>query len=90
MATISNENVAVNDRVYDLTQGLGTVVDTTFNEIAVRFDNGVRISFDSTGHYAGVRRLYWHNPVVVEPTKDNRLWVTLVSCIKAVYTHLYK
>lgn len=88
MATINNENVSIGDRVYDLTQGNGTVIDTTFNEIAVRFDNGVRIAFDSTGHYGGVRRLYWHNPIVVEPPKNNSLWVTLVACIKPIYEHL--
>lgn len=88
MATLNNENVSVGDRVYDLTQGWGEVIDTTFNEIAVRFDTGIRIAFDSTGHYGGVRRLYWHNPIVVEPPKDNSLWATLTACISAVYGHL--
>lgn len=88
MASINNENVSVGDRVYDVTQGMGEVVDTTFNEIAVRFDNGVRIAFDNKGYYAGVRRLYWHNPIVVEPPKDNRLWAVLVACITPIYQHL--
>lgn len=90
MATISNENVAVNDRVYDLTQGWGIVIDTTFNEITVRFENGLRVMFDSTGHYNGVRRLYWANPVVVDPPKSSNLWATLTECIKSVHAHLYR
>lgn len=90
MATISNENVAINDRVYDLTQGWGVVIDTTFNEIAVRFDSGIRIIFDATGHYNGVRRLYWDNPVVVEPTKNDSLWSTLKECTKSIHAHLYR
>ena len=88
MSSISKENVAVGDRVYDLTQGVGTVLDTTFNDISVRFDNGVRITFDHTGNYGGVRRLYWHNPIVVEPPKDNKLWTTLVACVTPIFTHL--
>lgn len=88
MPMLNNENVLVNDRVYDLTQGYGTVVDTAFNEIAVRFDNGTRIAFDSTGHYAGTRRLYWHNPVVIEPTKDNALWEMLKACLSSIHSYV--
>lgn len=90
MATINNENVAVNDRVFDITHGSGIVVSTQYNDIVVKFDNGLRIAFDSTGSYAGLRRLYWHNPVVVEPPKDKRLWGTLVECIVSIHAHLYK
>lgn len=88
MATLNNENVTINDRVFDVAQGVGTVLDTSFNEITVRFDNGVRISYDSTGHYGGVRRLYWHNPVVLDPPKNIRLWDTLIACIKPTYAYL--
>lgn len=89
MATLNNENVSINNRVYDLTQGWGVVIDTTFNDITVRFENGVRISFDSTGHYGGIRRLFWHNPIVIDPPKNNKLWKTLQDCIISVYNYLY-
>lgn len=88
MPMINNENVTANDRVYDIVQGYGTVLDTTFNEIAVRFDNGIRIAFDKNGSYAGVRRLYWHNPVVIEPTKDNALWETLKACLLSIHGYI--
>lgn len=88
MAMINNENVSVNNVVYDITQGYGTVVDTTFNDITVRFNNGIRITYDKNGYYGGIRRLYWHNPIVIEPTKDNKLWDTLVGCLKEIHTFL--
>lgn len=89
MATISNENVTTGDRIYDIVQGYGQVVDTAFGDIVVRFDSGIRITFDSTGSYGGVRRIYWHNPVVVEPTKDNKKWSTLRTCLLSIHSYLH-
>lgn len=89
MVMISNENVSVNDKVYDIVYGYGQVVDTKFGDIVVRFNNGMRITFDKTGSYGGVRRLYWHNPIVVEPTKDNKLWQTMRDCLLSLHSYLH-
>lgn len=88
MTMISNENAVIGDRVYDIVQGYGQIVDTAFGDIAVRFDNGIRITFDKNGNYGGVRRLYWHNPIVVEPTKDNKLWQTLRDCLLSIHSYI--
>lgn len=88
MSTINNEIVAVGDRIYDVVQGYGKVVDTSFGDIVVRFDNGIRITFDNTGSYGGTRRLYWHNPVVIEPTKDDKFWKTLRECLLSIHSYL--
>lgn len=92
MATpkLNGESVAIGDVVYDVIQGYGTVLDTTFNEIAVRFHNGIRITFDPEGRYAGVRRLYWHDPVLIEPAKDKKLWGSLQGILLIVYDYLRK
>lgn len=89
MVMISNETAVVGDRVYDIVQGYGQIVDTAFGDIVVRFDNGIRITFDKTGSYGGVRRLYWHNPIVVEPTKDNKLWQTMRDCLLSIRSYLH-
>lgn len=88
MTMISNENAIVGDRVYDIVQGYGQIVDTAFGDIAVRFDNGIRITFDKDGNYGGVRRLYWHNPIVIEPSKDNKLWQTMRECLLSIHSYL--
>ena len=88
MVMISNENAVVGDRVYDIVQGYGQIVDTAFGDIAVRFDNGIRITFDETGSYGGVRRLYWHNPIVIEPPKSRAMWDTLEMCLNAIHSYL--
>jgi len=89
MVMISNETAVVGDRVYDIVQGYGQIVDTAFGDIVVRFDNGIRITFDKTGSYGGVRRLYWHNPIVVEPTKDNKLWQAMRDCLLSIHSYLH-
>ena len=88
MPTLNNENVLIGDRIYDIARGTGQVVDTSFGDIVVRFDDGIRITFDKNGNYGGVRRLYWHNPIVIEPTKENTKWSTLVDCIKSIANYL--
>lgn len=88
MVMISNENAVVGDRVYDIVQGYGQIVDTAFDDIVVRFDSGIRITFDKDGNYGGVRRLYWHNPIVIEPAKDNRLWQTMRDCLLSIHSYL--
>ena len=88
MPLLNNEPVMENDKVYDLVLGYGTVVSLRFGEIHVRFASGIRITYDGTGHYGGVRRLYWHNPVVVEPPKSQRGWDALTGCIAAIKTFL--
>lgn len=88
MVMISNENAVVGDRVYDIVQGYGQIVDTAFGDIAVRFDNGIRITFDKDGNYGGVRRLYWHNPIVIEPPKSRAMWDTLEMCLNAIHSYI--
>lgn len=88
MALINNESVRVGDRVYDIVHGYGQVLDTSFNNIVVRFDGGIRVAYDKYGYYGGKRRLYWHNPIVVEPTKDDKLWQVMHECLLSIQRYL--
>lgn len=85
MATISNESVSLGDKVYDVAQGQGEVISLMMDDITVKFKNGRRITYDKTGHYAGIRRLYWHNPVIIEPSKNKIMWDTIQNIL---YTFL--
>lgn len=88
MAKINNESVNIGDKVYDITQGWGTVTAITLGDIIVKFKNGLRITYDTEGNYGGIRRLFWDNPIVVEPTKDQQLWNTLKSCVLTIHSFL--
>lgn len=88
MVMISSENVSVGDKLYDIVYGYGEVTSLQYGDITVLFNKKQRIVFDHSGSLGGVRRLYWHNPVVVEPPKNSSLWGVLVACIKPIYEHL--
>lgn len=88
MASLDNQNVTAGDQVYDLVWGYGTVTSTMFDTIQVRFGDGRGINYTSVGEYGGVRRLYWHNPIVIPPPRDNRLWGTLTQIMQTVAAQL--
>lgn len=79
MAQINNETVNYNDAVFDLIHGWGRVASTEFNNIAVRFDSGIRVSYEDGGVYAGQQRLFWHNPIIYIPMKNKTLWEATAS-----------
>ena len=88
MATLDNENLSTDDQVYDVVHGYGTVISTSFNAIHVRFPNGTRFTYGADGSYGGVRRLYWHDPVIIPPPKNNRLWDALVRIAEVAHEQL--
>ena len=74
MPKINNETVAMGDKLYDLVNGVGKVVSISENAIEIKFDNGRRITFNQYGMLNGIRRLYWHNPIIAEPPKRLEEW----------------
>lgn len=74
MPTINKEIVKMNDIVYDIANGRGKVVALTDSTIEVKFDDGRRISFSPEGYLYGVRRLFWHDPLVLDPPKSLNEW----------------
>lgn len=88
MPLINNENVSVNDEVYDVLYGYGTVIDTTFNNIVVVFPNGLQVIYDEQGRYNGVQRLEWHSKEIIRPPKDIRKWNALKKCTIALNEYL--
>lgn len=85
MPSLNNEVVQLNDTLYDLSNGRGTVVSLTAESIEVLFDNGRRITFNNFGQLDGVRRLFWQYPVIIDPPKSLPKWERIVRCIVAVY-----
>lgn len=85
MPSLNNEVVQLNDTLYDLSNGRGTVVSLTAESIEVLFDNGRRITFNAFGYLDGMRRLFWQYPVIIDPPKSLPKWEKTVNCIVAVY-----
>lgn len=85
MPVINNETVKMNDIVYDVVNGRGKVVGLSTSTIEVRFDNGRRITFSPEGYLNGIRRLFWHNPLVLDPPKSFNDWEYTKKVIVTTY-----
>ncbi|HGB9753262.1 hypothetical protein [Escherichia coli] len=75
----------VGARVYDIQQGFGTITQVEPDMSFVVDLGGGRVLRYSQGGYVGnSRRVYWKNPIIVEPVDDDRTWDTFVTVAKSV------
>lgn len=88
MASLDNEPVLLNDLVFDMMYGKGEVVSFDDNAMQVLFANGRKITYDTTGHLNGIRRVYWHNPLIITPPKDETKWNAFLHVIVGVYNFM--
>lgn len=88
MVVMDNHGVAVGDKVYDVRYGAGKVAgtDPTTNSIMVDFESPkTQLVFSNTGRHGSNRRsLFWHNPIVAPPPKDEWRWVEVTHLMKDV------
>lgn len=84
MTTLHNEPANVGDRVYDLTRGFGEISGVSDIAIDVAFPNGIRIQYNSNGVPLNrkVAQLYWRNPIIVAPTKNDDTWEALEKIVR--------
>lgn len=82
--------VHIGDTVYVLGIGAGTVS-------SVRDDGGFTVKtaggeayYRAGGFVGNQRRVFWHDPMIIVPPKDNRLWETYKAMTKNVYAMLEK
>lgn len=63
------------DKVYDVYRGDGAVTFVGNANITASF-NGIQAVYDLNGvaKKTGLRNLFWFNPAVVAPPKDQALW----------------
>lgn len=90
MAKLYGEQLVLNDRVFDIANGYGTVIEANYKNFIVHFDNGRRIGFDTEGLYNGVRRVYWHDPVLVAPPKSKPEWDKTLNLVMATLAFVKK
>ncbi|SIO50629.1 hypothetical protein SAMN05444172_2589 [Burkholderia sp. GAS332] len=72
---LDGEVLEVGDPVYDLYFGDGRVKSVTADNHAVIVFGGRMFTYDERGvGQHGKRSLYWHNPILLVPMKDERSW----------------
>jgi hypothetical protein len=86
MIKLDGYEVALNDNVYDVVFGAGTVSRLLENEdkFCVSFGPQLRY-YDSRGNTTfGVRTLYWRDPVTVIPHKEDNAWDLTMQITQSV------
>lgn len=92
MHTLDNDPITLQDKVFAVGYGIGTVTELLTDErFRVQFVLSGRSNvFDKDGVMARsqMKCLFWHDPVVLTPAKDERFWVPIRSSIQALATNL--
>lgn len=90
-ATLDGYDVNIGDSVYDVAHGTGKVMELLVeNRFRVHFSSGQYFVFDSSGRtnrYPN-RTLYWHNPVLMAPLKDDTKWASAAAICRTVAEQL--
>lgn len=72
---LDGDEVAVGDKVYDLSRGIGSVVEIRDTGFMVRFANKIMLVSDQgVITRRSIRTVYWHNPIIVTPAKKEYHW----------------
>lgn len=88
MALLDGTEVRVGDTLWSVAEGRGRVTQLlTEGRVLIEFEVGGRtVTFDGLGIRArGTHRtLFWKNPIIAIPSKDDALWDRLRPVITAV------
>jgi len=78
--------VKVGDRVHVLGRGEGKVTEAVSTSCVVTQPNGVFFRYSDNGVQNGSthRTLYWRDPVVIAPLKDEEGWNKLVIAMREI------
>lgn len=88
-ATINGVLPSAGDIVYDILRKYGTIVHVESDySFTVEFATGARQRYSSGGLIGGCRRIYWKDPVIVDPTKDSENWDTFTDIAQTIYQKL--
>jgi hypothetical protein len=83
---MDGHDILVGDFVFDTVFNTG-VVDRVIEgekKFMVKFGNRIQ-TYDSKGNgNFGIRTLYWRDPVIVAPGKDDDTWAKTTQCAKAI------
>ena len=90
-ATLDGYDVNIGDKVFDVAHGIGDVMEMLVEDrFRVRFATGQYFAYDSTGTTKRYprRTLYWHDPVISLPHKDDTKWSAAAAIGRAVVDQL--
>lgn len=89
---LDNQEIVKGDKVFDILEGVGTVIVTSDTTFSVSFGTGIFYPYDASGNRKGntpnrfPRMVYWHDPVVMLPSKDEVVWDKLKLLLLSAYS----
>lgn len=79
----------VGRQVYDIVLGYGKIISVEpDNAFVVGFGATKQLRYSSGGFVGSTRRVYWENPIVVEPNADDKKWQAFVRVARIIYNTL--
>lgn len=85
---IDDVPVQINDAVHVLGLGDGIVTAVSADgSFEVKLGNG-KVHVRKGGYIGNVRKVYWHNPMIVVPPKNDQLWINFVRMAQNNYAQL--
>lgn len=84
MLQLDGFDINIGDKVYDIANGYGNVSEVTDNKFTVLFLNRRRLTFKGNGNLSGVKRVFWHDPLILAPPKDAAEWRHLIHIVIGV------
>lgn len=75
--------------LYDIQHGFGTVAQVEPDmSFVLDFKGGRTARYSSGGFVGNARRVYWNNPIIVEPEDDKDIWTTFITIVRPIYALL--
>lgn len=77
--------VEIGNLLWDiLRQQFGTVTNVFGQEIWVDYGGGQVLRYGANGTFSGAKRLYWLNPVITLPQKDDSQWSLIQAVVQTI------
>lgn len=81
--------VNLNDSVYVLREGIGSVTKITRDGgFYVTTSVGGESYYQTGGYVGNQRRVYWHNPIFIIPPKNRRFWKAFTAIANILFDKL--
>lgn len=77
--------IEVGNLLWDLLlEQFGTVTNVVGQETTVDFGGGRVLRYGANGTYSGARRLYWLNPILTLPQKNDSQWSLIQAVVDTI------
>lgn len=88
---LDGDPVKLGDVVHDVVYGAGRVIELRPDgRFRVQFNAVRTVVYSSTGHSRNNRgrTLYWRDPVLVVPTKDDAIWGVIQRAVRSLVAEI--